>query len=109
MKLSFAQYARYLKTSCDEELERMQEFLSAVEQEGKPGGVEDVSKGDKYYLEFPQSSCPPDRETAEKYLEGRDFEADLTILERNEATETPAQTEEREELYQHIRYLLLCS
>lgn len=90
--ITFPQYMKYIKFTCDEELERLGEFLYSMDNNY------DCS-GDKYYIAYPDSNCPPDIEHVTKMLQGRDMKKDFEIMERDDP--------ESEELYQELRNLIL--
>lgn len=99
---------KYIKFACDEELERLHEYLYGLENNYD-------QSGDKYYVEYPMSCCPPDKEDVEKALQGRDFAADFSLIDTPHDVECKAMSTaiafnrltKREELYQTIRELIL--
>ena len=100
--MNFPQYARVIKVVFSEELQRMSEYLSAVDK------LDDVSSdGDKYYILSPRSECPPNFEDVKRALEPYDVEVLLRVLERNSYFETAEQTKQREELLLELRDILL--
>lgn len=92
--MTFPEYMKYINFACDEELERLQDFLHCM----KTG--EDCTE-DKYFVAFPQSNCPPDMPELVRRLQGRDHQADFLLM--NEESDA------RDELYYTLRDLLLYS
>lgn len=98
MILTFPQYMKYIKFACDEELERLHEFLYCMDNN------QDDSE-EKYYIAYPADNCPPSKFYAEKQLDGRSMEMDFAIMDSDR--EDSRSREEREELYAKLRKLLL--
>ncbi len=104
--MDFVHYARMLKHICDEELERMSEFLHYVDK------LEDASE-DKYYIKNPRGLCPPDMEVVqERYAAWLDRRAamgqptnimsDLHTLDARNGSDEAA-VERAEMLYEQLR------
>lgn len=103
--MTYLDYMTYIKFACDEELERMREFMWGIEHN------EDQT-GDKYYVAYPTSNCPPDFEDVQKALAGRDMAADFALINSDDSAEqiqaaATGSLTEKEELYQEIRELIL--
>lgn len=93
--MTYPNYMKYIKFACDEELERLSEFLYGIEHNV------DMS-GDKYYVANPHSNCPPDKDDVEKMLAGRDTLADFAIMDGSD-------DDAKDSLYSELRQLILYS
>lgn len=93
--ITFVDYLKYVRFTCDEELERLSEFLYGV------NNLVDQSE-DKYYVQYPNGCVPPDYEDAVKLLASRDKSADFAIIDGDDE-------DQRESLYEELREILLYS
>ena len=93
--MTYQQYMTYIKFACDEELQRMHEYLYGLENDY------DQSE-DKYYVKHPSSCCPPDFDEAQALLQGRDMANDFNLMSSGDE-------EAKEELYSELRNILLYS
>lgn len=96
--MTYLEYLKYIEFACDEELERLSEFLYCVENK-----VDQT--GDKYYVAYPSSNCPPDLDHVVAVCVGRDMKADFAIIDEADSSAMDA----REDLYSELRGLFLYS
>jgi hypothetical protein len=97
--MTYSDYMKYIKFACDEELERMSEFLYGLDNNC------DQSE-DKYYVKYPHSNCPPDFDDVVVALAGRDMAADFALIDSDWQPGNGKLTD-REQLYETIRELIL--
>lgn len=74
--ITYPEYMKYVRFAFGEELERLGEYLYGIEN-----NID--QRGDKYYVEYPNSCCPPDYEYVCDQLEtaGRVIARDFKIID----------------------------
>lgn len=96
--MDFIKYAKLIKFTHGEELERMSEFLHAVEH------LEDSTENDYYLMEV-ESNIPPSYSRVEKAMEGLNVDVILAALEKESTNDEERM--QKEDLISELREMLL--